>query len=135
MDIASILIHCESDKIYKFMLDRQKINLWSFGIHWDVQEGDEIMKGISNFDQSISFLKITKNDKLKQINYWIGKDIDNLIPRINVRIMLTDDINKNQLLMISLKTNDMDSERWNKLKELHNLEVKKIKEFIENLIP
>ena len=94
-----------------------------------------IMKGISNFDQSISFLKITKNDKLKQINYWIGKDIDNLIPRINVRIMLTDDINKNQLLMISLKTNDMNSERWNKLKELHNLEVKKIKEFIENLIP
>ena len=63
MDIASILIHCESDKIYKFMLDRQKINLWSFGIHWDIREGDEIMKGISNFDQSISFLKITKNDK------------------------------------------------------------------------
>ena len=46
--------------------------------------------------------------------------------------MLTDDINKNQLLMISLITNDMNSERWNKLKELHNLEVKKIKELIEN---
>ena len=134
MDITSILIHCDSDKIYKFMLDIQKINLWSFGILWNIQEGDEIMKGISNFDQSISFLKITKNDKFKKINYWIGKDIDNLIPRIYVRIMLTDDINKNQLSMISFKTNDMDSERWNKLKELHNLEVKKIKELIENKI-
>ena len=134
MDITSILIHCDSDKIYKFMLDRQKINLWSFGIHWNIQLGYEIMKGISNFDQSISFLKITKNDKFKKINYWIGKDIDNLIPRIYVRIMLTDDINKNQLSMISFKTNDMDSERWNKLKELHNLEVKKIKELIENKI-
>ena len=76
MDIASILIHCDRDKIYKFMLDRQKINLWSFGIHWDVQEGDEIMKGISNFDQSISFLKITNNDKCAKLLKILNTKMD-----------------------------------------------------------
>ena len=33
--------------------------------------------------------------------------------------------------MISLKTNNMDSNRWNKLKELHQLEINVIKKLIE----
>ena len=133
MDIASIIIHCNIDKIYKFMSDKKKINLWSFGIEWDLNKiEDNIIQGKSNYDESISYLRITKNDTKKNIYYWIGKDKLNLIPRIYVRITPTDNINSNQLSMIAFKTDDMTEERWNKLKELHSLEIKEIKRLIES---
>ena len=34
--------------------------------------------------------------------------------------------------MIAFKTDDMTEERWNKLKELHSLEIKEIKRLIES---
>ena len=133
MDISSITINCDSNQIYKFMYDIHQINLWSFGIEWDhYNNHDGIIKGISNYDQSIAYLKITTNDKTKKIHYWIGEDIQNLIPRIYIRITPTDNINSNQLSMIAFKTDDMTEERWNKLKELHSLEIKEIKRLIES---
>ena len=114
MDIASIIIHCNSDTIYKFMSDKKKINLWSFGIEWDLNKiKDNIIQGKSNYDESISYLRITKNDTKKNIYYWIGKDKLNLIPRIYVRITPKEIFNNgktifgNELAMISLKTDDM----------------------------
>ena len=135
MDISSITIHRDINDIFNFMIDIQQINLWSFGIQWDVEHPFEnnIIKGISNTDQSISYLKITKNDKTKKINYWIGKDIENLIPRIYVRITPTRDIDVHKLSMIAFKTDDMDDERWKNLKNLHQSEIKTIKEYIENI--
>ena len=138
MDIASIIIQCNSDIIYKFMSDKKKINLWSFGIEWDLNKTeDNIIQGKSNYDESISYLRITKNDTKKNIYYWIGKDKLNLIPRIYVRITPKEIFNNgktifgNELAMISLKTDDMNEERWNKLKELHQLEINVIKKLIE----
>ena len=138
MDIASIIIRCDSDKIYKFMSDKKKINLWSFGIEWDLNKTeDNIIQGKSNYDKSISYLRITKNDTKKNIYYWIGKDKLNLIPRIYVRITPKEILNNNttifgnELSMISLKTDDINEERWNKLKELHQLEINVIKKLIE----
>ena len=138
MDIASIIIHCNSDTIYKFMSDKKKINLWSFGIEWDLNKiKDNIIQGKSNYDESISYLRITKNDTKKNIYYWIGKDKLNLIPRIYVRITPKEILNNgktifgNELSMISLKTDDINEERWTKLKELHQLEIKEIKKLIE----
>ena len=138
MDIASIIIHCNSDTIYKFMSDKKKINLWSFGIEWDLNKTeDNIIQGKSNYDESISYLRITKNDTKKNIYYWIGKDKLNLIPRIYVRITPKEILNNgktifgNELSMISLKTDDMNEERWTKLKELHQLEIKEIKKLNE----
>ena len=137
MDIASIIIHCNSDTIYKFMSDKKKINLWSFGIEWDLNKTkDNIIQGKSNYDESISYLRITKNDTKKNIYYWIGKDKLNLIPRIYVRITPKEILNNgrtifgNELSMISLKTDDINEERWTKLKELHQLELLKIKELL-----
>ena len=46
------------------MIDINQINLWSYGIYWDLDHisEDGIIQGISNYDQSISYLKITKNN-------------------------------------------------------------------------
>ena len=132
MDISSITIECDIDTIYNFMSNIEKINLWSLGIHWDINTKDNIVKGISNYDQSISYLKIIKNNNIKKIDYWIGKEIQNLTPRIYARVISTNNKHKNLLRMVAFKTDDMTEERWNKLKELHSLEIKEIKRLIES---
>ena len=130
MDISSIIIDCNDEIIFEFMSNIKNINLWSFGIKWDINSNNKIIKGISNYDKSIAYLKIIKNYKIKKIDYLIGTDDKNLIPRIYVMIESLNNINKSKLSMISLKTNHMDSNRWNKLKELHQLELLKIKELL-----
>ena len=133
MDISSIYINSNINDIFNFMCDIQQINLWSFGIQWDLEHIFEggIIQGISTYDQSISYLKITKNEKSKKINYWIGRDLQNLISRIYVRICPTNNINVNELSMIALRMDDMDDERWDNLIHLHQSEIKIIKELIE----
>jgi len=133
MDISSIYINSNINDIFNFMIDINQINLWSYGIYWDYENilENNIIQGISNYDQSISYLKITKNDQSKKINYWIGKDIHNLISRIYVRISSTNERNMNELTMIALKTDDMNDEQWENLKDLHQSEIKIIKELIE----
>ena len=131
MDISSIIIECDiDDTIYNFMSTIEKINLWSMGIEWDIETNNNIIQGISTYDESISYLKLVKNYKIKKIDYWIGKEMDNLSPRIYARITPTGDKNKNTLMLVAFRTDDMDNERWNHLKELHQLELKKVKELL-----
>ena len=132
VDVVSINITGDIDELYDFMQDRSKINLWSLGIKW-INNGHEIIKGISNYDDSISYLKITNKKDIKQITYWIGTDINNLVPRIYVYIIKTDKNYINKLSMVSYRTQDMDNERWEKLKKDHINEVKIIKKLFEKL--
>ena len=132
MDLSSIVIDCDIDTIYHFMSNVQKINLWSMGIEWDIETNDTIIQGFSNYDESKSYLKLVKNYTIKKIDYWIGKERNDLSPRIYVRITPTSDQNKNKLMMVSFRTDDMDDERWNHLKELHQKELLKIKELLSD---
>jgi hypothetical protein len=131
VDVVSINIIGEIDEIFDFMQDMSKINLWSFGIKWDTTSNHEIIEGISNYDNSISYLKITSKKDMKQITYWIGKDKNNLTPRIYVYIIKTDKFYNNKLSVVAYRTQDMDNERWETLKKNHMNEVKIIKKLIE----
>ena len=131
INVASININSDINTIYNFMLDMNKINLWSLGIKWN-NNNSEIIKGISRYDNSISYLKITTNKNIQQIKYWIGENINKLYPRIYVYVIKTKEIDVNKLLIVSYRTQNMNNERWNKLKELHIKEVKIIKNLIEN---
>ena len=133
VDVVSINITGDIDEIYDFMQDMSKINLWSLGIEWDTTSNHEIIEGISNYDNSISYLKITTKEDIKQITYWIGKDKNNLTPRIYVYIIKTDKFYNNKLSMVAYRTQDMDNERWENLKESHKKEVKIIKKLIEGI--
>jgi hypothetical protein len=132
VDVVSINIIGDIDELFDFMQDMNKINLWSLGIKW-INNGHEITKGISNYDDSISYLKITNKKDIKQITYWIGNDINNLVQRIYVYIIKTDKNYINKLSMVSYRTQDMDNERWLGLKESHKKEVIIIKKLFEKL--
>ena len=75
MDISSIVIDCDIDTIYHFMSTIEKINLWSMGIEWDMNTKDNIVKGVSNYDQSVSYLKIVKNNNIKRLIIGLGKKL------------------------------------------------------------
>lgn len=132
INVASININSDINTIYNFMLDMNKINLWSLGIKWNNNNNSEIIKGISRYDNSISYLKITTNKNIQQIKYWLGENINKLYPRIYVYVIKTKKIDVNKLLIVSYRTQNMNNKRWNKLKELHIKEVKIIKNLIEN---
>ena len=132
INVASININSDINTIYNFMLDMNKINLWSLGIKWNNNNNSEIIKGISRYDNYISYLKITTNKNIQQIKYWLGENINKLYPRIYVYVIKTKKIDVNKLLIVSYRTQNMNNERWNKLKELHIKEVKIIKNLIEN---
>ena len=132
VDVVSINITGDIDELYDFMQDINKINEWSLGFKW-INNGREIIKGISNYDDSISYLKITNKKDIKQITYWIGTDINNLVPRIYVYIIKTDKNYINKLSMVSYRTQDMDNERWENIKKNHINELKIIKKLFEKL--
>ena len=133
INVASININSDINSIYNFMLNMNKINLWSLGIKWNNNNNNsEIIKGISRYDNSISYLKITTNKNIQQIKYWLGENINKLYPRIYVYVIKTKKIDVNKLLIVSYRTQNMNNKRWNKLKELHIKEVKIIKNLIEN---
>ena len=131
VDVTSINITGEIDTIFNFMQDMNKINEWSLGVKWN-NNNHEIIEGISNYDNSISYLKITTKKDIKQITYWIGSNVNNLNPRIYVYLIETDKI-YNKLSMVAYRTQDMDNERWENLKESHKKEVKIIKKLIEEI--
>ena len=132
VDVTSINIIGEIDTIFNFMQDMNKINEWSLGVKWN-NNNHEIIEGISNYDKSISYLKITTKKDIKQITYWIGSNVNNLNPRIYVYLIETDKIYNNKLSMVAYRTQDMDNERWENLKESHKKEVKIIKKLIEGI--
>ena len=132
VDVTSINIIGEIDTIFNFMQDMNKINEWSLGVKWN-NNNHEIIEGISNYDNSISYLKITTKEDMKQITYWIGSNVNNLNPRIYVYLIETDKIYNNKLSMVAYRTQDMDNERWENLKESHKKEVKIIKKLIEGI--
>ena len=132
VDVTSINIIGEIDTIFNFMQDMNKINEWSLGVKWN-NNNHEIIEGISNYDNSTLYLKITTKEDMKQITYWIGSNVNNLNPRIYVYIIKTDKIYNNKLSMVAYRTQDMDNERWENLKESHKKEVKIIKKLIEGI--
>ena len=132
VDVTSINIIGEIDTIFNFMQDMNKINEWSLGVKWN-NNNHEIIEGISNYDNSTLYLKITTKKDMKQITYWIGSNVNNLNPRIYVYIIKTDKIYNNKLSMVAYRTQDMDNERWLGLKESHKKEVKIIKKLIEGI--
>ena len=132
VDVTSINIIGEIDTIFNFMQDMNKINEWSLGVKWN-NNNHEIIEGISNYDNSTLYLKITTKEDMKQITYWIGSNVNNLSPRIYVYLIETNKIYNNKLSMVAYRTQDMDNERWLGLKESHKKEVKIIKKLIEEI--
>jgi len=81
------------------------------------------------------FVRILPHPEQRLIDYQVGSSIDSLTSRIFARIVsgneFGSDENSSMLLMIALRTTDMNESRWQGLKETHAVEVGLIKSLIE----
>jgi hypothetical protein len=133
--IASITVECHSGAVFAFMSDPEKLDRWSFGTWQTEISPNGLVIGTAIFDGSKIMLKIDADLHRLSIDYHLGTEPHNLVPRINVRIVpgpivgLTDDACV--LTLIAWRTASMDDERWRKLKASHEFEVVLIKNLIE----
>ena len=135
-DIASIVINRHAKTVFKFMSDPNNMDLWSFGT-WRIKVDNEgLVHGQSIFDGSAAFVRIQPNEQNHLIDYWVGSDSKNLVPRIFVRITsgeVMGSATQNCVMsMIAFRNKGMNDERWHRLVTAHAFEVQLIKSILEN---
>ena len=86
-------------------------------------------------DGGAIYLRVKAHAEQKLIDYFIGQDPDSLSPRIFVRVIPGSVLNgpnqKSVLMMMALRADGMDDDRWEGLKASHAFEVRVIKSLIE----
>jgi uncharacterized protein YndB with AHSA1/START domain len=134
--IASIVIQCHSAAVFAFMTDPEKLERWSFGTWHTEISPTGLVVGTAIFDGSKTLLKIEADVHRLSIDYHLGTEPHDLVPRIYARIMpgpmvgLDDD--SSVLTLVAWRTAAMDNERWRKLRASHEFEVVLIKNLLES---
>ena len=134
-DTAYIVINRSADEVFAFLADSHNLNLWSFGT-WKIEiQDDGLVHGNSLMDGGAIYLRVKAHAEQKLIDYFIGQDPDSLSPRIFVRVIPGNVLNgpdqKSVLMMMALRAEGMDDDRWEGLKASHAFEVRVIKSLIE----
>ena len=134
-DTAYIVINRSADEVFAFLADSHNLNLWSFGT-WKIEiQDDGLVHGKSLMDGGAIYLRVKAHAEQKLIDYFIGQDPDSLSPRIFVRVIpgcvLNGPDQKSVLMMVALRADGMDDDRWEGLKASHAFEVRVIKSLIE----
>lgn len=134
-DTADIAIDRPADDVFAFMADPANLDLWSFGT-WRIERDDSgLVRGKSIMSGAPISVKIVAHRAQRLIDYFIGASADDLTPRIFVRVIPgsalggTDDASV--LMMVALRGDGMDDDRWQGLKDSHAFEVRLIKSLIE----
>lgn len=122
-------------EVFAFVADPEMLSLWSFGT-WAVEINDTgLICGRSILDGSITYVRIDPQPKLNLVDYLIGADPENLLPRIFIRIADGTTLGGHDkecgLMMSALRSDAMTDERWQALKTTHAFEASLIKSAIE----
>ncbi len=135
-DTAHIRIHCPPDQLFDFMSDPARLDLWSFGTWQTEIAADGLVRGTSLFNGGQICLRIVADQKTGLVDYLLGKEPDRLARRIFARILPASDsggpADAADLLLVALRSRDMEDARWEDLKALHAVEVRLIKQLIES---
>jgi hypothetical protein len=134
--IASIVVKRAAGDVFDFMADATKLDRWSFGT-WQTEIGvDGLVTGTSIFDGSKTLLRIDADRARLSIDYRLGGDAGNLMPRIVVRVVpgayLGLDTSHCVLTFIAWRAAGMDDDRWRRLTASHEFEAVLIKNLLEN---
>ena len=136
-DTARIRVDCSAQRLFAFMADPANLVLWSFGT-WRTDIADDgLVHGRSIFDGASIYLRIAADAENGIIDFHIGPDPGQLVRRIFAQVLLADapdpdSSDQADLLLIALRTEGMDEDRWDGLKVSHAFEVRLIKRLIES---
>lgn len=134
-DTASVRIAKPADEVFAFMADPANLDLWSYGT-WRIRvESDGLIRGTSIHNGGTIFLRIKAHPETRLIDYFLGSTPDDLDPRIFARVISGDAMGAAQdqafLMLVALRSEGMNDERWQNLMTAHAFEVGLIKSVIE----
>lgn len=134
--ITSITVERSAAAVFDFMADPEKLQRWSFGT-WETEIApDGLVTGTSIFDGTKIFVRIDADRQRLSIDYRLGSDPAQLVPRILVRVVPGQHLGLGTdhcvLTFIAWRAAQMDDGRWRRLTAAHEFEVVLIKNLIEN---
>lgn len=135
-DIVEARIACPVDKVFGFMSDPQKMDLWSFGT-WKIDVArDGLVRGTSIMDGVPICVRIVPYADAGVIEYLIGATPDALVARIFARVVPASnaggEAGHSILMMVALRDDAMEDTRWQGLKTAHAFEIGLIKAALES---
>lgn len=134
--ITSIVVREMARGVFQRLADEANLHRWSFGTWKTEVAEDGLVRGTSLFDGSSIFVRIDRNEAQFTIDYHLGTDPQNLVPRIEVRVVPGPHVGLDEgcsvLTFIAWRSESMDDDRWRRLTAAHDMEVVLIKSLIES---
>ena len=134
-DTAFVRIARPADDVFAFMADPEKLGQWALGAWNGAVDDTGLIRAHSIRDGASICVWIEPHRDVGLIDYHVGKTPDQLYPRIFARVvsgtLLGGTDNEAGLIMMALRTDDMDDIRWASLIATHAVEVDLIKSAIE----
>jgi hypothetical protein len=144
--MATTLVHCASsrcsaapDRAFAYLSDPGRLGEWALGC-WDaVDDGTETgtVKGISLFDDSVSFARVDPDPERLVADFEVGSDPTRLTRRISARIVPGSEIDADDrsclVILTAWRADSMDDDRWHRLVVAHEAEIVLLRHRIEVL--
>ena len=134
--ITSITVNSAAEDVFERMADAANLHRWSFGTWKTEIAADGLVLGTSLFDGSRIYVRIDRDEARLIIDYHLGPDPRNLVPRIQLRVVpgghvgLGDE--QSVLTFIAWRSEAMDDDRWRRLTAAHEMEAVLVKSLIES---
>ncbi len=133
---TSVTIDRTAAEVFSFMADPQQLHRWSFGTWKTEIAEDGLVTGTSLFDGSQIFVRIDPDPDRHSIDFCLGRNPSNLVPRIAARVTKGHHLGlpdtQSVLTLMAWRAAGMDDHRWRKLTASHELEILLIKDLIEH---
>jgi hypothetical protein len=134
--ITSITVMSSAAGVFDRVSDVRNLHRWSFGTWKTEILPDDLVLGTSLFDGSLIYVGIDKDEERLIIDYHLGSNAAELVPRIQLRVVpgghvgLGDD--QCVLTFIAWRSEAMDDDRWRRLTASHEMEAVLVKSLIES---
>ncbi len=132
---ATIEVNAPAEAALRYMSDGIRQGEWAFG-SWNRRHvRDNLFVGTSLYDGKETYVRITVDEAMGIVHYYLGEDHDHMVPRNMARIMPGPHIGRDDgvclVSLISWRHAFMDDERWRQLCVSHEAQMFIIKYRIE----
>lgn len=133
---ATLPMRVPAPEAFEFMTDTDMMAQWSFGAWGLKPAGDGLFVGKSLFEDLEVYCRLKASRELLQLDYEVGEDPANLVPRIISRIIPGEHIGRGAgnclVSLIAWRSEAVSDERWRMTCVSHEAEIFRIRHLLES---
>ena len=133
---ATLPIAVPALEAFEFMTDTDMMGQWSFGTWGLKPAGNGLYVGSSLFADHETYCRLKISRTLLQLDYEVGADPANLVPRIIARVTPGEHVGRGAhnclVSLISWRSEAVSDERWSLTCAAHETEIFRIRHLIES---